>query len=199
MNKRHNRASQIHRTDMTRADRVPIHLRAGMMALHCRVLISPTALPSPGWVRRPQFWQDRARRVKHQQTSLPGMLTRFEYAPLLPFVYRLKVQMLWIVWYTIRPVKGWANRTRAHCVSTFFPINLNSTYAVCPWLCYILPDGPLQGLAATTKLSKKAHTHHRTIPLCSQEGPTVQDPHYDVETKKEKVPSAYQAEVQLAL
>ena len=33
MNKRHNRASQIHRTAMTRADRVPIHLRAGMMAL----------------------------------------------------------------------------------------------------------------------------------------------------------------------
>ena len=33
MNKRHNRASQIHRTDMTRADKVPIHLRAGIMAL----------------------------------------------------------------------------------------------------------------------------------------------------------------------
>ena len=34
MNKRHNRASQLHRTDMTRADKIPIRLRAGMMALH---------------------------------------------------------------------------------------------------------------------------------------------------------------------
>ena len=32
MNKRH-RAIQIHRTAMTRADKIPIHLRAGMMAL----------------------------------------------------------------------------------------------------------------------------------------------------------------------
>ena len=34
MNKRQNRASQLHRTDMTRADKIPICLRAGMMALH---------------------------------------------------------------------------------------------------------------------------------------------------------------------
>ena len=46
MNKRHNRATQIHRTAMTREDKIPIHLRAGMMALH-----QVTIYYAKGWVR----------------------------------------------------------------------------------------------------------------------------------------------------
>ena len=42
MNKRHNRATQIHRTAMTREDMIPIHLRAGVMALHINIYIHKT-------------------------------------------------------------------------------------------------------------------------------------------------------------